>query len=703
MAKNLVIVESPAKVKTIKKFLGSNYEVMASNGHVRDLPRSQMGIDTEHDYEPKYITIRGKGEILAALRKAVKKADKVYLATDPDREGEAISWHLTYALNLHDKKVYRITFNEITKNVVRESLKNAREIDMNLVDAQQARRCLDRIVGYRISPLLWAKIKRGLSAGRVQSVALRIICDREDEINAFIPQEYWTLDASFSVPGEKRPLVAHYYGTDSEKKSIGNKAELEEIEKALKGAKYKVAGVKNGERTRKAPLPFTTSTLQQEASKVLNFSTQKTMRLAQQLYEGVDIKGSGTIGIITYLRTDSTRVSEEAEKLAREYISSHYGDRYIGEGTQKQSAQKIQDAHEAIRPTDITRTPVEIKESLSRDQFRLYQLIWKRFAASRMSQAVYETTAVKIDAAGQKFTVSASHVRFDGFMSVYTTDEDKEESNTMMGGLDRDTKLRFEAFDAQQHFTQSAPHYTEASLVHEMEALGIGRPSTYAPTITTILARRYVEKENKNLYVTELGEAVNKMMKEAFPSIVDVNFTANMETLLDGVEAGTVSWKTIIENFYPDLDEAVRQAEEQLAEVKIADEETDEICENCGRHMVIKYGPHGKFLACPGFPDCRNTKPYFEKIGVACPKCGKDIVIKKTKKGRKYYGCIDNPNCDFMVWQRPLDMKCPKCGAIMLQKGNKAVCSDQQCGFVTDMPAAGGDNNGNIQKTAANE
>lgn len=686
MAKNLVIVESPAKVKTIKKFLGSNYEVMASNGHVRDLPKSQLGIDVANDYEPKYITIRGKGEILAALRKAVKKADKVYLATDPDREGEAISWHLTHSLNLEGKKVYRITFNEITKNVVRESLKSPRTIDMNLVDAQQARRCLDRIVGYRISPLLWAKIKRGLSAGRVQSVALRIICDREDEINAFIPQEYWTLDASFQIPGEKKLLTAHYYGTDKEKKTIENKSELDQIEKALKGASYKIADIKNGERVRKAPLPFTTSTLQQEASKVLNFSTQKTMRIAQQLYEGVDIEGSGSVGIITYLRTDSTRVSEEAEKIAHEYIGANYGDKYIGEGSQKQASQKIQDAHEAIRPTDISRSPVIIKESLSRDQFRLYQLIWKRFTASRMSSAVYETTSVKIDAAGQRFTVAASHVKFDGFMSVYTDDDEKEENNTLMKGLSEKTKLKFDSFDSEQHFTQPAPHYTEASLVHEMEAQGIGRPSTYAPTITTILARHYIEKESKNLYVTELGEAVNNMMKEGFSSIVDVNFTASMETLLDGVEAGTVKWKTIIENFYPDLDDAVKKAEVQLAEVKIADEETEEICDKCGRHMVIKYGPHGKFLACPGFPDCKNTRPYFEKIGVACPKCGKDIVIKKTKKGRKYFGCIGYPDCDFMSWQKPLNQKCPKCGAIMLQKGTKAVCSDQQCGYVVELP-----------------
>jgi DNA topoisomerase I len=687
MAKYLVIVESPAKVKTIKKFLGANYEVMASNGHVRDLPRSTLGIDVENDYEPKYITIRGKGDILAALRKEVKKAEKVYLATDPDREGEAISWHLYYALKLENKKVYRITFNEITKTAVKESLKHPREIDMNLVDAQQARRSLDRVVGYRISPVLWAKVKRGLSAGRVQSVALRIICDREEEINAFIPEEYWTLEASFNVEGEKKPLLAKYYGTVDEKKTIASKEELESIKKSLDKAEYKVSSVKTGERVKKAPLPFTTSTLQQEASKVLNFSTQKTMRLAQQLYEGVDIKGSGTVGIITYLRTDSTRVSEEAEAAAESFITEKYGREYTAETTQeKKKTQKIQDAHEAIRPTDITRLPIEIKESLSRDQFRLYQLIWKRFVASRMASAVYETTSVKIDAAGQRFTVAASKVKFDGFMSVYTQEEDKEESNTLMKGITTDTKLTLKEMEEKQHFTQPAPHYTEASLVRAMEELGIGRPSTYAPTITTILARRYIVKENKNLYVTELGEVVNHMMKEAFPSIVDVNFTATMEALLDGVEEGTVKWKTVIRNFYPDLEEAVEKAEKELEEVEIADELSDEYCDVCGRQMVIKYGPHGKFLACPGFPECRNTKPYFEKIGVACPKCGKDIVIKKTKKGRKYYGCIGNPECDFMVWQRPVNDRCDRCGSILLQKGNKLVCSDEKCGFIKDAP-----------------
>ena len=687
MAKYLVIVESPAKVKTIKKFLGANYEVAASNGHVRDLPRSTLGIDPEHDFEPKYITIRGKGDILANLRKEVKKAEKVYLATDPDREGEAISWHLYYALKLENKKVYRITFNEITKTAVKESLKHPREIDMNLVDAQQARRCLDRMVGYKISPVLWAKVKRGLSAGRVQSVALRIICDREEEINAFIPEEYWTLDVNLAVEGEKKPLLAKYYGTTQEKKTIASKEELEEIKKSLDKAAYEVTSVKTGERVKKAPLPFTTSTLQQEASKVLNFSTQKTMRLAQQLYEGIDIKGSGTVGIITYLRTDSTRVSEEAETSAKEFVTQKYGEAYAaGTEQERKNGQKIQDAHEAIRPTDISRIPLEIKESLSRDQFRLYQLIWKRFVASRMASAVYETTSVKIDAAGQRFTVAASKIKFDGFMRVYTQDDDKEESNTLMKGITTETKLSLIDMEEKQHFTQPAPHYTEASLVRAMEELGIGRPSTYAPTITTILARRYIVKENKNLYVTELGEVVNHMMKEAFPSIVDVNFTATMEALLDGVEEGNVKWKTVIRNFYPDLQEAVDKAEKELDEVEIADELSDEYCDVCGRQMVIKYGPHGRFLACPGFPECRNTKPYFEKIGVACPKCGKDIVIKKTKKGRKYYGCIGNPECDFMVWQKPVNDRCDRCGSILLQKGNKLVCSKEGCGFIKDAP-----------------
>ena len=685
MARYLVIVESPAKVKTIKKFLGSNYVVTASNGHVRDLPKSQLGVDVEHDYEPKYITIRGKGEILANLRKEVKKADKVYLATDPDREGEAISWHLSQALKLENKKTYRISFNEITKNAVKASLKNAREIDMDLVDAQQARRVLDRIVGYRISPLLWAKVKRGLSAGRVQSVALRIIADREEEINAFIPEEYWTLDANLKVEGEKKLLTAKFYGTEKKKMTIRSKEELEQILKEVDQADYSVADIKKGERIKKAPVPFTTSTLQQEASKALNFATSKTMRIAQQLYEGIDIKGNGTVGIITYLRTDSTRVSEEADASVREYIASNYGKEYVAAGEAKEGADKkiIQDAHEAIRPTDVSRTPAAMKDSLTRDQFRLYQLIWKRFVASRMRPARYETTSVKIAAGTYRFTVAASKIIFEGFRSVYTeAGEEKEESNVLLKGLDMDSKLAKESFESKQHFTQPPAHYTEAALVKTLEELGIGRPSTYAPTISTIIARRYVAKENKNLYLTEIGEVVNNIMKQSFPSIVDVNFTANMESLLDGVAEGKVGWKTIIENFYPDLEEAVEKAEKEQEAVKIEDEVTDVICDQCGRNMVIKYGPHGRFLACPGFPECRNTKPYLEKIGVPCPVCGKDVVIRKTKKGRKYYGCEDNPNCEFMSWQKPSTKKCPRCGSHMVEKGNKLLCSDEQCGYV---------------------
>ena len=650
MAKYLVIVESPTKVKTIKKFLGANYEVAASNGHVRDLPKSQLGIDVEKDYEPKYITIRGKGDILAALRKSAKKADKVFLATDPDREGEAISWHLSKALKLEEKSINRITFNEITKSAVKDSLKHPRKLDVDLVDAQQARRILDRMVGYRISPVLWAKVKRGLSAGRVQSVALRLIADREEEINAFIPEEYWTMDAVFQVPGEKKPLLAKFYGTDKQKVQIHSREELDRILKELEGAEYRILDVKKGERVKKAPVPFTTSTLQQEASKVLNFSTQKTMRIAQQLYEGIDIKGNGTVGLITYLRTDSTRISEEADHAAREFVKQQYGSEYAAEPQpEKKSGKKIQDAHEAIRPSDVTRTPFNIKESMSRDQYRLYQLIWKRFLASRMENARYETTSVKIGAGNYRFTVSASKLVFDGFMNVYVQDGDEEKSgNVLIKGLETDTQLILKEFENKQHFTQPSAHYTEAALVKTLEELGIGRPSTYAPTITTIINRRYVAKENKNLYITELGEVVNSIMLQAFPSIVDVNFTANMESLLDKVEEGVVNWKTVVRNFYPDLDEAVCNAEKELEQVKLEDEVTDVVCEECGRNMVIKYGPHGRFLACPGFPECRNTKPYLEKIGVSCPKCGKEIVLRKTKKGRKYYGCEDNPECDFM-------------------------------------------------------
>ena len=688
MAKYLVIVESPAKVKTIKKFLGSNYEVIASNGHVRDLPKSQMGVDPDNDFEPKYITIRGKGEILAKLRKEVKKADKVYLATDPDREGEAISWHLANTLKLDEKTTSRITFNEITKNAVKNSIKQARGIDMNLVDAQQARRILDRVVGYRISPLLWEKIKRGLSAGRVQSVALRLLCDREEEINAFVPQEYWNLSASVLASGEKKPFMAKFYGTKEKKLSIDSKEQLEEIRNKVSKAAFTVAEVKQGERQRKAPLPFTTSTLQQEASKQLNFSTQKTMRLAQQLYEGIDVKGHGTVGLISYLRTDSTRVSDEADAAAREYIEKNFGKEMVADKTASDtSKKKIQDAHEAIRPTYMELSPAAVKDSLARDLFRLYQLIWKRFIASRMQAAKYETTSVKLDAGEYRFTAAASRLVFEGFLSVYVMEEETTEElqgNQKLNYLTKESKLTLLDMEGSQHFTEPPAHYTEASLVRTMEEFGIGRPSTYAPTITTILARHYVIKENKNLYVTELGEAVNRIMKEAFPTIVDMNFTANLETLLDGIEEGNFPWKTVVRNVYPDLEQAVQEAGKKLEHIKIEDEKSDVPCEECGRMMVIKYGPHGKFLACPGFPECRNTKPYLEKIGVPCPDCGKEVVIRKTKKGRRYYGCENNPECGFMSWQKPTKERCPKCGKVLLERGNKLVCIDESCGQVVE-------------------
>ena len=690
MAKNLVIVESPAKAKTIQKFLGSNYKVIASNGHVRDLPKSQLGIDVDNDFEPKYITIRGKGELLAMLRKEVKKADMVYLATDPDREGEAISWHLSKALNLEGKKYKRITFNEITKNAVKNSIKQARDIDMNLVDAQQARRTLDRLVGYEISPLLWAKIKRGLSAGRVQSVALRLICDREEEINNFIPEEYWTLNAIVTPDGSKKSFSAKLSkmpdGNGGTKKAeISTKQEMDKVLNDLKGRNLKIKDIKNGKRIKKAPLPFTTSTLQQEAAKKLNFATGKTMRIAQQLYEGVDIKGRGTIGLITYLRTDSVRISDEADASAKQYIKDKFGDDFVGTGNSKAvQGKKIQDAHEAIRPTDVSLSPVVLKEQLSRDQFRLYQIIYNRFLASRMSDAVYESDTLKLESNGYEFGAVSTKLSFEGFMAVYAIEDENDENKNVFKNIDKDSVITVESFDEQQHFTQPVSHYTEGSLVKQLEELGIGRPSTYAPTISTILARHYVVKEKKNLYVTELGEAVNQIMKKAFTVIVDTEFTANMESLLDNIEEGTIGWKTVIRNFYPDLDEAVKAANEELENIKIEDEVTEELCPECGRNLVIKYGPYGKFFACPGFPECRYTMPYFEKIGVECPKCGKDIVLKKTKKGRKYYGCIDNPECDFMSWQKPSSVRCEKCGSIMLEKGNKLVCSSETCGYVCD-------------------
>ena len=683
MAKNLVIVESPAKVKTIRKFLGSNYDVEASMGHVRDLPKSQMGIDVENDYEPKYITIRGKGDLLAKLRKAAKNASTIYLATDPDREGEAISWHLKAALSLDEKKVKRISFNEITKNAVRESMKHPRDIDMNLVDAQQARRALDRVVGYEISPVLWAKVKRGLSAGRVQSAALRIIADREEEISEFVPAEYWSLDADFLADGGKKALTARFYGEGEKKITLGSREETDRVIEALKGQSFEVNEVRHSARAKKAPLPFTTSTLQQEASKQLNFTTSKTMRIAQQLYEGVDVKGNGTVGLITYLRTDSTRISDEASAAAQAFVRKEYGEDALGKAAAAaQGGRKIQDAHEAIRPTDIERTPAAVKDSLTRDQFRLYQLVWRRFTASMMADAVYDTVNIRIEGGGYAFTAAASRLKSAGFMNVYTSDEDEKNSGDMsLAKLEKGTRVTLAALDPEQHFTQAPPHYTEASLVKTLEELGIGRPSTYAPIISTILARRYIAKEQKNLYITELGEVVDQLMKQAFPDVVDQNFTALMESRLDQVAEGEAEWKSVLREFYPRLEKEVGAANEELDHVKIEDEVTDVVCENCGRKMVIKYGPHGRFLACPGFPECRNTKPFFEKIGVACPLCGADVVLRRTKKGRRYYGCENNPECSFMSWAKPAGKTCPKCGSFLVERGNALVCANSACGY----------------------
>ena len=685
MSQYLVIVESPAKVKTIKKFLGKNYTVTASNGHIRDLPKSQLGVDTDNDFEPKYITIRGKGDLLSSLKKQAKKADKVLLATDPDREGEAISWHLMNSLGVDDKKFARITFNEITQTAVKESLKHKRALDMNLVDAQQTRRILDRLVGYKISPLLWAKVKRGLSAGRVQSAALEIISRREEEINAFIPEEYWTLDALIEVGGEKKPVTAKFYGDSTGRLKITDAKMASDIKKAVEKAQLKVIEVKRGKRTKNPPLPFTTSTLQQEASSSLGFTTQKTMRVAQQLYEGVSVAGRPATGLISYLRTDSVRVSDDAKDAASKYISHMYGDEYNKKSeTGGKSAGKIQDAHEAIRPTDLYLDLREAKDSLSKDQMKLYLLIRTRFLASRMSAASYDTLSVKVAAGDYVFTISASCVAFEGFLAAYKGSEKKEDENVLLNDIDENTALKLKKLEDTQHFTQPPDRYTEASLVRAMEEMGIGRPSTYAPTITTLLSRRYVTKEEKKLFITEIGEAVNNIMKDSFPDIVDPGFTAQMESRLDEVEQGNMEWKQVVRDFYPSFEKELEAAEKELEKVEIKDEVTDVICDKCGRNMVIKYGPHGKFLACPGFPECRNTKPFQEKAGVKCPKCGKEVLIKRTKKGRRYYGCQNNPECDFMSWQKPVEEKCPVCGQYMIERGKKIICSDKSCGYMKE-------------------
>ena len=684
MAKNLVIVESPAKAKTLKKFLGVNYKIEASVGHVRDLPKSELGVAIENDFEPKYITIRGMGKVLAKLRKEVKNADRVFLATDPDREGEAISWHLVHALNLDDKTTFRITFNEITKNAVKNSIKNARAIDMQLVDAQQARRVLDRIVGYKIGPLLWKKVKKGLSAGRVQSAGLKLICDREEEIDNFVQEEYWTIDAALKFPGGA--FTARLTGLDGGSVDLSNQTDTDEAVKYLKKQKFTVSEIKKSARVKKAVAPFITSTLQQEASKLLGFATNKTMLLAQQLYEGVDIKGEGTVGLITYTRTDSFRISDDAYTDVKNFIIDIYGDEYLNpERPEYKSRGRIQDAHEAVRPSYMEKTPESIKDSLSKDQFRLYKLIWERFVASQMSPSVYDTLSVKLTAGKYQFRAAGSVLKFDGYLLVYKRNDDQKEEDVKIPAVAEGDKAVSAEINPSQHFTQPPARFNEAMLVKTLEELGIGRPSTYSAIISTLLIRGYILRDNKTLYSTELGMIVNEIMENNFDDIVDAEFTAKMEADLDKIEEGGLYWKDILREFYAPFEKRISAAEESIDEIEIEDEKTDIECENCGRFMVIKYGRFGKFLACPGFPECRNAKSLFEKTGAKCPLCTADVVIKKTKKGRRYYGC-ENADCEFISWNRPSGGMCPRCGLYLVEKGKNArvACSDAKCGYIRE-------------------
>ena len=643
MKTSLVIVESPAKVKTIKKFLNSSYKVEASMGHIRDLPKSQLGVDIEKNFEPKYITIRGKGEITEKLRKEAKNCDKIFLATDPDREGEAISWHLANILNLDMKSVSRIEFNEITKTAVTTAIKNPRKLNFNVIDAQQARRVLDRLVGYKISPLLWKKVKKGLSAGRVQSVAVRLICDRENEIRAFVPKEYWTLIAKLNDPDSRKNFDAKFYGTEKEKMEISEESEMNRILEELKGAKYTVGKIKKGEKRRNSPNPFITSTMQQEAYKKLGFTTKKTMMVAQQLYEGVDVKGEGTLGLVTYIRTDSIRVSEEAKKDTVKYITEKYGKSYIGGEIKKnKSTKKVQDAHEAIRPSSVYREPEYIKDSLDKDQYRLYKLIWERFVASQMQAAVFDTVTADIKAKDYIFKAYGSVMKFPGFMSIYKeSGDDKEEGEITIPNLSEGQLLKLKKLEHKQHFTEPPLRYTEATIVKVLEEKGIGRPSTYAPIISTVLARGYVVRDKKFLVPTDLGEKVTGIMKEFFSDIVDAEFTANMENKLDRIEEGEKEWVQVIREFYQPFEKTLNSAEEKIGKIEIQDEVSDIICELCGRNMVYKQGRFGKFLACPGFPNCRNTKAIVENTGISCPNCSGELIVRKTKKGRRSCRCLD--------------------------------------------------------------
>lgn len=690
MAQKLVIVESPAKANTIKKFLGKGYKVEATMGHVRDLPKSQFGIDIENNFEPKYITIRGKGKTLNKLRKEAKSADTIYLATDPDREGEAISWHLAHALKIDEDSQCRIEFNEITKSAVQSAIKEPRTIDMDLVNAQQARRILDRIVGYNISPLLWCKVKKGLSAGRVQSVATRIICEREREIENFEPKEYWSLMGMFEAEDKKSLIEASFYGRPEEKIELNTEEQVNGIIEELEGAQYKVDSVKKGSRRRNPSPPFTTSSLQQEASRKLGFSTKKTMVLAQQLYEGIDVKGEGAVGLITYIRTDSTRISKDAQNQAREYIEKKYGKEYVPKvAKQYKSKKNSQDAHEAIRPTSIIREPNKVKGSLKRDQYRLYKLIYDRFIASQMTPALYETMSVHILGGKYLFKANGSRMVFPGFTIVYqeSRDDEKEEKDIMLPMLTQGQELKLKEFVPEQHFTKAPPRYTEASLVKALEDMGIGRPSTYSPTISTIITRGYVERNSRQLVPTELGFVVNDLMTEHFSDIVDYQFTADMEAQLDQVEEGKKEWRDILKEFYPSFKVDLERADKEIEKIEIEDEETDVICEKCGANMVIKNGRYGKFLACPNFPECRNTKPIIETIDVDCPKCGASVVVRRSKRGRKFYGCEQYPNCNFISWDMPTNEKCPECGEFMVVKNNKRKnektlrCSNKECKY----------------------
>ena len=689
---DLVIVESPAKAKTIQKYLGAGYEVIASMGHVRDLPKSKLGVDTENDFEPLYTDMKGKEDVIKELKKHAKKCGKIYLATDPDREGEAISWHIAQMLKLDMNDNNRVAFNEITKSGVQNGMSNPHKIDVDLVNAQQARRILDRLVGYKLSPFLWKKVKRGLSAGRVQSVAVRLVVDRENEIRSFIPKEYWSIDAKFTAPGSRKVFDAALVAVDGKKLEIPNQAEADGLLARLEGAEYTVTSVKKRVTKKQPAPPFITSTLQQEASRKLGFSAKRTMKAAQELYEGVDVEGVGAVGLITYMRTDSLRISDEAKAAAAEYISTVYGKEYLPDKPRTfKTKSNAQDAHEAIRPSITEMTPARVKNSLSNDQFKLYKLIWERFIASQMANTQLNTVSVDIDANGCTFRATGYSVKFDGFMTLYVESTDGEESNKkMLPELKAEDKLKLKSIAGNQHFTQPPPRYTEASLIKALEENGIGRPSTYAPTITTITARQYVEHEGKQLKPTNLGEVITELMKDHFEKIVDAKFTAEMENDLDEVEHGHKNWVTTLHDFYNDFSATLQKAEEATEgkRVKVPDEETDVICELCGRNMVIKYGKYGKFLACPGFPECSNTKKIVTKTEGSCPRCGKKMLLKKSKKGRSFYGCEGFPECNFMTWNVPTAEKCPECGKTLFTKGGKSgrlVCENEGCGYEREL------------------